>query len=324
MTKNMSNELILNPNKKKRVIVDIHIHIFNQINGRNSDGFTSSLPYGKVKTSTGEMQFMPPYSRETSFPVDVIVEMMNFAGISKAVLLQNPVIGIVNNEVSDAISKHTDRFIGCIQVDPLDEQAVEDIKKYSSNPKHNILKFEMSDGWGWSGIHKGLKLNDDCFTPIWEIASERNLPIILDPGRPNNPGYQVEIINWLTSKYSNLTFILEHMGAMNKENLHMKNRWTEMVQLGKKKNIFLGMAAMGAGLREDFPCPQALAMLKEGIEMVGIEKVLWGSDIPGTLSSYTYSQMLDVVVTYADFLSERDKDLILGENALRVLTGFTN
>lgn len=308
--------------KRERTIVDIHIHIFNKINGRNSDGPTSSLPYGRVKTATGEMQFMPPYSRETSFPVDVIIEMMNFNGINKAVLLQNPVIGIVNDVVADAIDKYPDRLIGTIQVDPLDKKAVETVRKYSSNPRHNILKFEMSDGWGWSGIHKGLKLDDDCFNPIWKEASERSLPIILDHGRPNNFGYQVETIDWLTTKYSNLTFILEHLGAMNQECLHLKSRWTEMVKLGKKKNVYLGMAALGAGLREDFPCPKALELLKEGIEIVGIEKILWGSDIPGTFKSYTYKEMVDMVVNYADFLSEKDKDLIMGENALRVLTGL--
>jgi predicted TIM-barrel fold metal-dependent hydrolase len=303
--------------KKERMIVDIHIHIFNEINGRNSDGPTSSLQYGRVKTEKGEMQFTPPYSRETSFPLDVIINMMEFTGIDKGVLLQNPVIGIVNDVVAEAVSKYPDKFVGTIQVDPLDPRAVEKIKKYSENPRQNILKFEMSDGWGWSGIHKGLKLSDDCFTPIWKVASERNMPIILDPGRPNNAGYQVEAIDWLTSKYPNLIFILEHLGAMNRECLPLKQRWTEMVALGKKKNIYTGIASIGAGLREDFPCPEALSLLKEGVEMVGVEKILWGSDIPGTLKSYTYGQMADMI-DYADFLTEKDKDLIMGENALRV------
>jgi predicted TIM-barrel fold metal-dependent hydrolase len=307
---------------KERTIVDIHIHIFNQIEGRNSDGPTSSLSFGKVKTGAGEMQFMPPYSRETSFPADVIVEMMDYAGISKAVLLQNPLIGIVNDVVADAIEEYPERFIGTIQVDPLDPEAVETIKKYSANPRHYILKFEMSDGWGWCGIHKNLKLDDECFTPIWELASERNLPIILDGGRPNNTGYQVEAIDRVTTMYPDLTFILEHLGSMNKENFHLKNRWYEMIQLGKKKNVYLGIAAIGAGLREDFPCFQALELLKEGVQLVGAEKILWGSDIPGTLKFFTYRQMADMILTYTSFLSEEEKDLIMGGNALRILTGF--
>lgn len=139
----------------KRTVVDIHIHIFNQICGRNSHGPTSSLPFGRVKTGGGELQFMPPYSSETSFPAEVIVEWMDFVGISKAVLLQNPLIGIVNDVVAKAIKEYPERFIGTIQVDPLDPGAVATIKKYSANPRHNILKFEMSN-WGW--FKRGLSL----------------------------------------------------------------------------------------------------------------------------------------------------------------------
>lgn len=307
---------------KKRTLVDIHIHIFNRIEGSNSDGNTSSIPYGKVKTGTGEIQFMTPCSRETAFPADVIVEMMDFAGVSQAVLLQNPLIGIVNDAVAEAIEKYPGRFAGTIQVDPLDPAAVEKIKKYSENPRHNIVKFEMSDGWGWAGVHKGLKLSDECFEPVWKISSERNLQVVIDPGRPNNAGYQVEAIDALTSRYSNLTFILEHLGAMNRECMHLKDRWRQMVSIGKKKNVYLGIASLGSGLREEYPCPQAMELLKEGIGIAGVEKMLWGSDIPGTLKSYTYRQMADMFLNHAGFLSETDKDLIMGENALRVLTGF--
>jgi predicted TIM-barrel fold metal-dependent hydrolase len=309
--------------EKERTIVDIHIHLFNEINGRNSNGPTSSLPYGKVKTGAGEMQFMPPYSRETSFPAELIVALMDFAGIGRAVLLQNPLIGTVNDEIAAAIAKYPDRFVGTIQVDPLDPRATEIIRRYAANPRHSVLKFEMSDGWGWSGIHQGLKIGDECFTPIWELAAERNLAVILDSGRPNNAGYQVEAFDRLTSAYPGITFILEHLGGMSRENLHLKDRWYALNRLGQKPNVYLGMAAIGAGLREDFPCREALGLLKEAVEMVGAEKILWGSDIPGTLKFYTYPQMAEMVLTYADFLSEAEKDLIMGENALRVLTGFS-
>lgn len=305
--------------EKTRTIVDIHIHLFNRIKGRNGDGPTSSLPYGRVATGTGVLEFMPPYARETAFPADVIVATMDLAGISKAVLLQNPLLGTVNDEIAAAVAAYPDRLIGTIQVDPLDPEAVALIRHYAAEPGQRILKFEMSDGWGWCGIHKGLKLDDDCFTPIWELAAAEDLVVILDAGRPNHSGYQVEAIDRVTGRYPQITFILEHLGGMNRENLHRKDRWYQMIRLGQKPNVFLGMASIGAGLREDFPCPEALALLKEGVELVGAEKILWGSDIPGTLKFYTYQQMVDMVPRYASFLSETEKDLIMGGNALRLL-----
>jgi predicted TIM-barrel fold metal-dependent hydrolase len=307
---------------KERTIVDIHIHLFNQIAGQNNAGPTTSLGLGWVRTGTGPIRIMPPYCKETAFPAEVIIDMMDFVGIGKAVLLQNPLIGTVNDQIAAAIARYPERLIGTIQVDPLDPQALDIIRRYAQNPRQNILKFEMSDGWGWSGVHPGLKLDDACFTPIWELAVKLQLPVILDPGRPNNAGYQVTAFDKVTSDYPQLTFILEHLGGMNRENLHLKDRWTQMVRLGKKPNVYLGIAAIGAGLREDFPCPEALGLLREGVELAGAEKILWGSDIPGTLKQYTYQQMADMVITYADFLSETEKDLIMGGNALRILSGF--
>lgn len=308
---------------KERKIVDIHVHLFNGIHGRKGDGKTVSAGFGRVKTETGMIQLMPPFSRETAFPVESIVEWMDFAGVNQAILVQNPLIGTVNREIAEAIERYPHRFIGSIQVDPLDPSATEIIKQYAVNPKHNILKFEISDGWGWSGVHPGLKLDGDYFRPIWELASEMRLPIILDAGRPNNAGYQLDAIDRITTEYSDVLWILEHLGGMNRENLHLKEKWQRMIAFGQKPNVYLGMAAIGAGLREDYPCYQALKLLEESVKLVGADKILWGSDIPGTLKHYTYQQMIEMVSVHATFLNETEKNLILGENALRILNGLT-
>jgi hypothetical protein len=57
-----------------QTIVDIHVHLFNQIAVRNSDGPMSGLEYGRVRTGTGSLQFKPPYCKETVFPAKIIVE----------------------------------------------------------------------------------------------------------------------------------------------------------------------------------------------------------------------------------------------------------
>jgi predicted TIM-barrel fold metal-dependent hydrolase len=305
-----------------RNIVDIHVHLFDRVEGNNADGPTSSASFGRVETHTGMIQFMPPWFRETSFSMDMILEMMDFAGIRKAVLLQNPLIGTVNDAIARAVEAHPERFLGTIQVDPTDPAAVDTICRYSSNPRQAILKFEMSDGWGWTGIHKGLTLDDECFTPIWRIALERGLPVILDGGRPGNAGYQVEAVDRLARRHPDLTFILEHLGALSRDTFHLRERQRAMIRIGKKKNVYLGIASLAAGLKESYPYRQSLELLQEGVELVGAEKILWGSDIPGTLKLQTYAQMVSFVAECAEFLSEADKDLILGGNALRVFPVF--
>ena len=54
----------------------------------------------------------------------------------------------------------------------------------------------------------------------------------------------------------------------------------------------------------------------------GAEKLLWGSDLPGTLDLHTYRQLIDTV-RRAPFLSEEQRRQILHDNAISVFKGLT-
>ena len=75
---------------------------------------------------------------------------------------------------------------------------------------------------------------------------------------------------------------------------------------------------------EDYPYPGACKFIHKAVELVGVDKLLWGSDIPGLLTVATYSQLLDYISKHCEFLSESDKAKILGENALRVYSNLRN
>ena len=59
---------------------------------------------------------------------------------------------------------------------------------------------------------------------------------------------------------------------------------------------------------------------RDAIDAVGAEKLMWGSDYPRTMTAITYRMSLDFL-RESDALTEREKTLILGENA-RVFYGF--
>ena len=56
--------------------------------------------------------------------------------------------------------------------------------------------------------------------------------------------------------------------------------------------------------------------------MVGMEKLMWGSDYPRTITAITYKMSYDFVIK-SDMLSESEKRMFLGENAEKFY-GFTN
>ena len=56
--------------------------------------------------------------------------------------------------------------------------------------------------------------------------------------------------------------------------------------------------------------------------MVGIDKLMWGSDYPRTITAITYKMSYDFVVKSKE-LTDKEKQMFLGENAISFY-GFTD
>ena len=292
------------------------------IRGEKGKAKTEALKYGKVKVGNETVQLLPPFLEKSSFQTEVLIGMMDGNEVDMAVILQNPVFGIMNREISEAIKKYPGRFFGTIQADPYGESSITDIKKYYSS-RQCILKFEMSEEWGWTGRYPGLKLNGPECVKFWELADELNLRVIIDPGPVYNKGYQIEEIREIATNFPRVKFLIEHLGYYTADlagNTNAHERWHRMIGLAKEKNVFLGFSAIFALMEEDYPCPESLRLLKEAKSVAGAEKILWGSDIPVTLSKYTYRQMKDLIGRdSAGFLSPAEREQILGLNSLAFL-----
>ena len=60
---------------------------------------------------------------------------------------------------------------------------------------------------------------------------------------------------------------------------------------------------------EFYPFPGAVKAIREAADRVGMDKLMWGSDYPRTITAITYRMSYDFI------LSESEKDRFLGENA---------
>jgi predicted TIM-barrel fold metal-dependent hydrolase len=70
----------------------------------------------------------------------------------------------------------------------------------------------------------------------------------------------------------------------------------------------------------DYPFPAGQELLKELCERAGVERLLWGSDMPYSGGTWcTYRQAADFIRWHCDFLTADEKAQILGGNAARLL-----
>jgi predicted TIM-barrel fold metal-dependent hydrolase len=66
----------------------------------------------------------------------------------------------------------------------------------------------------------------------------------------------------------------------------------------------------------DYPYPEAQTLIRGLRDKFGVEKLIWGSDMPNVERFCTYRQSLDYVRRYCSFLSEEEKEKILGTNLM--------
>ena len=93
--------------------------------------------------------------------------------------------------------------------------------------------------------------------------------------------------------------------------------WHEQVKLARNENVMIESGGITWLFNSEFyPFPSAIKAIREAIDIAGIEKLMWGSDYPRTITAITYKMSYDFVIKSKE-LSEQEKSLFLGENAQR-------
>lgn len=294
-------------------IIDGHVHIFRNVHGNNNFGSVRSEKFGRVVNGGLVKPFMPPLSADTSFSVEQLLETMGRSGVEKALLLQNPTIGIMNDEIEKAVVSYPDRFAGTVQIDPFSVNATDILETLAQKKVFTALKLEMSDDWGWLSVYPHNAFNFTLIYPLLEISEMYKLSVIFDPGRTVGVAYLPEQYRAMVDAFPELNFIIEHMGYWTKDGDHVK--YENMLELGKKNNVFFGISAVGQLIEDEYPCERAQELIRHAYEVMGADKLIWGSDAPTTLNRYTYQQMIDFILLHNDFLNDSEREKIMYRNA---------
>ncbi|GHU90753.1 amidohydrolase [Spirochaetia bacterium] len=294
-------------------IIDAHAHIFSRIDGRNHSGTTGSGEYGLIIKSTGSEPFMPPFGTLTSFTVNNLLGFMDQNGVEKALLLQNPTIGTRNGELADAVFAYPGRFAAVLQTDPFSPKAGEELEKWAATGAFKCLKLEMSEGWGWTGIHKNEAFDYQMLRPLFERAESRGLHVIIDTGNYQSRSYDPAGLEKLFCQFPRTQFIIEHLGFFVPNT--PQEKWDAMIRLGLLDNVHMGIAAAAPIAGEEYPGTETQKRLEKAYRLLGAGKLFWGSDCPGSLKSFTYKQLIDQVLYQSNFLNAGEKEKILYDNA---------
>jgi predicted TIM-barrel fold metal-dependent hydrolase len=183
---------------------------------------------------------------------------------------------------------------------------------------------ELSENAGYTGFHPDLRLNDTRIEWLWEEMEKRRLVIVLDLGPIGGKAYQTKAVKKILDSHPDLKMVITHLSypPLKKQGDKRLNQlWQEQVLLARYPGVWLDLASLpahaGSAPGEDYPYPGACKYIRKAIKLVGADKLLWGTDVPGLLTVATYSQLLTYITNHCNFISPSARAKILGGNALR-------
>ena len=304
------------------MIIDTHAHVLQRLHGHIGRGRTHGVGYGRARIGGGEpFMHVAPFRRETTFPPDALVAQMDWAGVDKAVLLQGSFHGESNAYVAAAVARYPDRLIGAAFVDPRAPDAQAQFAQLTGSGGFGVLKLEISVGWGFTGVYPDFRLDEPGLAWLWPAAEQQGIIVVLDLGAVGSASYQTEIVGGIVARHPRLQVVIAHLAQpplAHANDPALNAQWEAQIALGRHANVWFDLAALPAYVDEDFPYPTARRYIARAAELVGTERLMWGSDIPGLFGQGTYPQLVRFVARYCDFLPPAAREAVLGGNAWRL------
>lgn len=305
------------------MIIDAHAHIMTTVNGLTISGPTRSLPWGKVKWGDETIQLLPPFSEVTAFTAEMLLAQMDWAGVDRAVLLQGPFYGEANAYIASAIARWPDRFVGAFAPDPFAPDARQIYRRCVEDYGLRIVKFELTEPTGLTGRYPDMRIDTPSLDWLFAAAQRDGLVVTFDLGKIGSRSYQTEAAATIADGYPDLQIVIAHLAQppiATPGDDGLNAEWTRQILLGHKANVSFDTSALPAyaDVYDEYPYTVAQGYIRRAVDLIGAEKILWGTDVPGLLTSGSYRQLLQYVRSHCEFLSADEMSQVLGENALRV------
>lgn len=277
------------------MIIDAHAHLWDRQQGLVNGKEVYSVGGGKSDFGGEIRQMMPPYMLDGRNTAEMLVANMDYARVNGAVITQEYIDGNQDNYLLSVKEKYPKRIKIC--------------SLYEENADFCLEGF---DGIKICAGRMTRRL-EDALT-VFEAAQKAGKFVGIDLA---DGDAQVPAMEKIIAACPDVKIAIGHFGMVTREN------WEKQIALAMHPNVYIesgGITWLFHG--EFYPYPSAVDAILRAKEICGIEKLMWGSDYPRTMTAITYLMSLDFIQK-SEKLTEEEKRLFLGENAEKFY-GFTH
>ena len=283
-------------------IIDAHSHLWlkqdTEVNGLP----IRTMENGRSFFMDEVRQMVPPFMIDGKNSAEVFLSNMDYAQVAAAVVTQEYIDGIQNDYLLEVMHKYPSRFFVCGMCEfrrpGYFAQAKELIAAGFKAIKIPAQRLLLKEG--------RVYLNCEEMMQMFHYMEDNGIMLSIDlADGATQTGELEEVIK----ECPNLKVAIGHFAMVTMPD------WLEQVKLARYPNVMIESGGITWLFNDEFyPFNGAVKAIKEAADLVGMEKLMWGSDYPRTITAITYKMSYDFVLK-SNELSYNEKALFLGKNA---------
>ena len=284
------------------MIIDAHSHLWlQQDTVLNGSPIRTLRPNGSRSEFFGEeRQMLPPFMIDGRNTAEVFLSNMDYAQVGAAVVVQEVIDGNQNVYLAEVQARYPDRF-------------------FCMGMAWNLSEAQAVVDSGLKGIaFPGHRMQESLLTlmPVFRMMEARGMVVsmcLADGDR------QIAEMREVIQECPGLKVAIGHLGMADQPTTPpWENEcWRQEIMLARNENVMVESGGITWLYNPEFyPFPSAIRAIREAADLVGWDKLMWGSDYPRTITAITYRMSYDFV-TKSRELTDRQKAQFLGENAHR-------
>ena len=285
-------------------IIDTHSHLWLR-----QDTVVNGYPIRTLENGRslfmGEVrQMVPPFIIDGRNTAEIFLSNMDYAQVTAAVVVQEFIDGLQNDYLTDVQKRYPDRFIVCGMADYRLQGWLEQAKQLIAQGFKGIA----IPGHRLQTPQGRVSLTCPDMIEMFRLMEQKGvfLSLTLEDG-----AIQVPEVEEVIQECPDLKIAIGHFGMVTVPG------WMEQIRLARHKNVMIESGGITWLFNDEFyPFKGAVRAIREAADEVGMDKLMWGSDYPRTITAITYRMSYDFILKTNE-LTEQEKELFLGMNAVK-------
>jgi len=233
--------------------------------------------------------------RDVPLGQDELLREMDAAGVARVVIVPPSWEGDRNDLALEAARQHPDRFAVMGRL-PLHPVAPEVAAAWRRQPGMLGLRFTAGREHAW--------LTDGSAEWVWAAAQRHGLPVMISCSG------LLPLVDDIAERYPGLRVVIDHLALRRAKDDAAFVDIPLLCTLAKRPNVAAKMSATPSVSTQPYPYRNIHPYLRQVFQAFGPLRTFWGTDL--TRLPCTYRQAVTMFTEELSFLSDRDKEWVMG------------